>query len=314
MSYSDKKVLVFGATGQQGGSVVSSLLKAGWQVRALVRDPMAQKALALRASGVEVVQGDFADNESIRSAMKGIYGVFSVQPSSPGGGISDEEEVRFGIAIADLALETGVRHLVYSSGGAVGGKLTGMGHFDSKAHIEAHIAALLITSTVIRPASFMEMLVMPGFGLEQGQFNFFVKREQPIQLLAVEDIGKFVAAIFADTQRFSGKTLDIASDVVTGQDLEALFSEAAGRPIHYSRFTDEVLAVHPFLQKLTELVDDGTLRGKADLDFCRSINPEIRSLRSWLAGTGRDAFMAALGTGGNWSYNNQQINNGQPLG
>lgn len=302
MSYSERTVLVFGATGQQGGSVVTALLQAGWQVRALVRDPATQKSVDLHAAGVDVVQGDFADSASIRSAMQGVHGVFSVQPSSPGGAVSDEDEVRFGVSIADLALETGVAHLVYSSGGAVGEKPTGMGHFDSKARIEAHIAALPMTATVIRPASFMEMLVMPGFGLEQGQFNFFVQREQSIQLLAVEDIGKFVAAIFADTGRFAGQTLDIASDVVTGQELETLFSEAAGHPIHYARFSHEVLATSPFLQKLTDLVDDGTLRGKADLDACRSINPEMQSLRSWLAGNGHQAFMAALGSGGTWAY------------
>jgi nucleoside-diphosphate-sugar epimerase len=34
-----KTVLVFGATGQQGGSVATALRSHGWQVKALVRDP-----------------------------------------------------------------------------------------------------------------------------------------------------------------------------------------------------------------------------------------------------------------------------------
>ena len=50
-----------------------------------------------------------------------------------------------------------------------------------------------------------------------------------MQLLAVEDIGKFVVKMFEDSARFGGKTLEIASDVVTGQDLETLFTRAAGR-------------------------------------------------------------------------------------
>lgn len=303
MSHPESRILVFGATGQQGGSVVSALLRAGWQVRALVRNPRVQKCIEMQAAGVEIVQGDFADNASISAAMQGVYGVFSVQPSSPGGTVSDEHEVRFGTTIADLALASGVKHLVYSSGNGVGEKPTGMGHFDSKARIEAHIRALPITATIVRPASFMEMLVMPGFGLEQGCFNFFVEREQSIQILAVEDIGKFVAAIFDDTRYFGGQTFEIASDVVTGQDLENLCTEAAGHPIHYARFTNDVLAANPFLQKLTDLVDNGTLSGKADLNICRSINPEMLSLRSWLAGNGRQAFLQALGTSGAWAYN-----------
>ncbi len=297
-------VLVFGATGQQGGSVANALLAAGWHVRALVREPSSDRSRALRRKDVEVVQGDLADLASMRGAMEGAHGVFSVQPSSPGGTVSDEDEVRFGIAIADLAVESGVKHLVYSSGGAVGDEPTGMGHFDSKARIEAHIRTLPITATVVRPVAFMEMLVMPGFGLDQGRFTFFAKPDQTIQLLAVEDIGKFVAAIFADPARFGGETFEIASDTVTGRDLETLFTEAAGRPITYARFPDQLLAANPFLEKLTALLDEGPLAGHADLDVLRGINPEMQSFRSWLSGRGRAAFRQALGTPGSWAYDN----------
>ena len=105
-------ILVFGATGQQGGSVADALLAANWGVRALVRDPASERAQALRAQGIELVRGNFADVESMRGAMAGAHGVFSVQPSSPGGTLSDEDEVRFGIAVADLAAAAGVEHLV----------------------------------------------------------------------------------------------------------------------------------------------------------------------------------------------------------
>lgn len=298
-----KSILVFGATGQQGGSVAAALLKAGWKVRALVRDVAAPKSVALAEAGVDVVRGDFDDVASLRAAMQGVDGVFSVQPSSPGGTVSDEDEVRFGIAIADVAAEVGVGHLVYSSGGAVRETPSGLGHFDSKARIEAHIRTLPIAATIIRPVAFMEILVMPGFGLDQGQFNFFVQPDQAIQLLAVEDIGKYVAAIFADREKFAGETIEIASDAVTGRELAAAFSEVAGRAITYARFGDDVLAANPFLSKLTALVDAGRLAGSADFDALREMNPEMRSLREWLAGTGRQAFLQALGQAGNWAYN-----------
>lgn len=302
MSDSKQPILVFGATGQQGGSVVAALLEAGWPVRAIVRDPASAKAVALRDAGVELAQGTFTDLETIRAMMKGAHGVFSVQPSSPGSTLSDEDEVRYGVTVADLAAESGVAHLVYSSGGAVGDQPTGLGHFDSKARIEAHVRTLPTPATIIRPAAFMEMLVMPGFGLDEGRFNWFSRRDQAMQLLAVEDIGKFVAAIFADPARFGGQTFEIASDTATGRDLEAAFSEAAGRPIAYARFSDEALVANPFLGKLTALLDAGPLAGHADLDALRKINPQMRSLKVWLAGGGRAAFAQALGTAGAWAY------------
>ncbi|WP_199272413.1 NmrA family NAD(P)-binding protein [Paraburkholderia acidisoli] len=46
-----QRVLVFGATGQQGGAVAAALLAKGWPVRALVRDAKSAKAQALAARG-----------------------------------------------------------------------------------------------------------------------------------------------------------------------------------------------------------------------------------------------------------------------
>ena len=305
MSNSEKSILVLGATGQQGGSVADALLKKGWPVRALVRDPSSAKSVQLREAGVELCQGDMADAVSLRRAMDGAHGVFSVQPSSPGGTVTDEEEEKFGKSVADIAADSSVAHLVYSSVGTVGDQPTGLGHFDSKASIEAHIRTLPITATIVRPVTFMELLVMPGFGLDQGTFAFFARLDQSMQFLAVEDIGKYVAAIFADPARFGGKTFDIASDSLTGSDLQRLFSEAAGRPIGYVRFPEEVLAANPFLGKLTALLDEGPLAGHADLASLREINPEMRSFRSWLHTTGRHPFEQALGTAANWEYNRE---------
>lgn len=303
MSDLKRPILVFGATGQQGGSVTTALLNSGWPVRALVRDATSAKSVALRDARVELVNGTLSDNMAIRHAMEGVYGVFSVQPSSPGGQVSDEEEVRYGIGIADLANASGVEHLVYTSGAAVGDEPTGMGHFDTKARIEAHIRTLPITSTIVRPAAFMEMLMMPGFGLDEGRFTFFPKPDQSMQFIAVEDIGKFVVPIFRDRARFGGETFEIASNSVTGRDLGTLFTKAAGRPITYARFPDAVLAANPFLAALTALMDQGPLAGHADLDALRDINPEMQSFATWLAGSGRKAFEHALGTAGTWEYN-----------
>lgn len=296
-------ILVFGATGQQGGSVARALINKGWPVRVMVRNPSSPESLALRDAGAELVAGNFDDIEVMRGAMTGAYGVFSVQPSSPGGTVTDDDEVRYGKTIASLASECGVQHLVYSSGGAVSDRPTGVAHFDTKAEIERHIHTLPIVSTIVRPATFMELLVMPGFGLDEGQFHFFMQPDGVMQVLAVEDIGKIVAAIYAQPERFKGKTFEIASDVVTGLQLQELFSAAAGRLITYSRFSDAVLTANPFLQKLTALSDDGRLVGHASLEEMRQLNPQLQSFESWLAGNGRDAFERALAFSAKWEFN-----------
>ncbi|MCP1634743.1 NmrA/HSCARG family protein [Kerstersia gyiorum] len=285
-----RSILVLGATGRQGGSVAKALLKARWPVRAFVQDPSEPASIALREAGAELVQGALQETDVIASAMKDIHGVFCVMPAN----LSAEDEVRYGTRVADLAAKFRVDHFIYSSGASAGDELTGVPRFDAKPRIEAHVRKLPLAATIVRPMIFMEMLVRPGFGLDEGRLVSLIQRDHSIQLTAVQDIGKIVAAMFADKARFAGKTLKIASDRVTGRELEAAFSEAAGRPITYTRFPDEVLAANADLAHMASSLEDGPLAERVDLDLMREINPELVSLRSWLMNGGREKLEQAL--------------------
>ena len=80
-------IVVIGATGKQGGSVVTSILNDPaatdrFQIRAVTRDTGKDNAKKLAARGVEVVQADLNDVASLRKAISGAYGVFAVRPPS----------------------------------------------------------------------------------------------------------------------------------------------------------------------------------------------------------------------------------------
>ncbi len=296
---SGETIVVFGGTGQQGGSVARALRLDGWRVRALVRDTTSKKAKMLVAQGIETVQGDLADSSSIQAAMAGADGVFSVQPSSGQGaayGVTDEDEVRYGKLVADIAVASGVHYFVYSSANAAGPTATGIGHFDSKSEIEAHIRRLSFSSTIIRPSAFMEILALPGMGLDRGEFSFLMKPDQAMQFIAVEDIGKIVASIFASPAKFRSRTFEIAGDVVTGNELAEKFTRASGRQITYHRFPDELLEQNPFLGGLAGLVDQGRLAGNADIAALRMEFPRLLTMDAWLEGAGRPALLAAIQT------------------
>ena len=99
-----------------------------------------------------------------------------------------------------------------------------------------------------------------------------------MQVLAVEDIGHLAAHLPRGAD-LPGKTFEIASDSVTGRQLEALFSAAAGRPIPYSRQFPMRCWPPALLHKLTGLVDDGRLAGHADLDAMRHCARRTARLR-----------------------------------
>lgn len=286
--------LVFGATGQQGAAVARALRKAGREVRAFVRDPQSGNSRELVAEGITLAVGDLFDRGSIDRAMTGIRGVFSVQTSSPSGLVTDDQEVAQGKTIADSAVAAGVAHLVYSSGGAAGKGHTGMGHFDSKSRIEEHIRRLPIAATITRPASFMEMMMLPGMGLNTGVFTFFMKRDQSMQMIALNDLGRINARILCQPERYAGQTLELSGQDVTGGNLEEAFSRAAGRPIRYERFSEELLAGHDFLRRLTVLVDNGVVAGVADIAALeREFGPMLK-LDQWLSGPGKSLFEDAF--------------------
>lgn len=283
-----RTVAVLGATGQQGGSVSDALLAAGWTVRAVVRNPGGPRARSLAAAGAEIVRGDLADPESLRAAFAGAHGVFSVQPSSgqAGAGVSDDDEIRYGVAVADAAEHSGARHLVYSSMIAAGPEPTGVRHFDVKSRIEDHVRSLGITTTVVRPATFMELLPAatdPG----RGELTFLMRPDQAMQLVAVQDIGRVAAEILGAPDRFGGRTVEIAGDALTGTEIADQVAHAARRPITYRRVPQGLLDQDEVLTRSAALVDDGRLAGRADLEALRATFPFLLRFDQWLAGPGQ---------------------------
>ena len=74
-----KTIVVFGATGAQGGGLAHAILNdpaSEFSVRAVTRDPDSDKAKELAARGAEVVAGDVDDPESLAKVLKGAYGAF----------------------------------------------------------------------------------------------------------------------------------------------------------------------------------------------------------------------------------------------
>src|SRR3990172_11772709 len=111
-------IVVCGATGQQGGAVIESLLKKQqWNVIALSRNPEGPQAAGLRNSGVKVIKADMEDKASLVNAFRGASGVFGMtQPwTADYKKCIPDTEIKQGRNIADACIENGVNHLVLTS-------------------------------------------------------------------------------------------------------------------------------------------------------------------------------------------------------
>jgi uncharacterized protein YbjT (DUF2867 family) len=100
-----------------GAAVARTLITHGWKVRALVRDPSTPAAQHLTKNTIELIKGDLFTTASIEEALRGMYGVFSVQTSLAEHGVGGE--IIQGTLLADAAAKAQVQPFVYSSiGGA----------------------------------------------------------------------------------------------------------------------------------------------------------------------------------------------------
>ncbi|TIT75741.1 MAG: NmrA/HSCARG family protein [Mesorhizobium sp.] len=277
---SKRTFLVTGATGQQGGAVARALLSRGHSVKALTRRPDSDAARQLASGGATVVAGDLADAASVVDAARGVDTMFLMGNSYEAG---LEEETRQGIVAADAAKAAGIGHLIYSSV-ADADKQTGIPHFESKFLVERHIAGLGIPYTISAPVAFMENAVAPwsAGALSQGIQAFALPAKRPLQLVAVADIGAFVAALAERRESVFGRRFDFAGDELSGEDQAKILSKAIGRPISYQEIpiavarqqSADAAAMFEWFDRVGYDVDIATLRK----DF-----PEVRwhSFADW---------------------------------
>ena len=110
-------ILVFGATGKQGGTVVRALLqsKDKFRIRGATRNPDSEKGKALRDQGVEVVKADLNDKQSIQRAVQGTQGVFLVTDTNYAAPDMYAAELQQIKNIADACKEAGVGKVVFST-------------------------------------------------------------------------------------------------------------------------------------------------------------------------------------------------------
>ena len=217
MVANQRKILVTGATGQQGGSLARLLLQKNIKFMHL-HEILNQLQQDLRNKGANIVKGDLDDPHSLQHVVKDVESVFLMGTPFEDG---TEGEIRRGKLMADIAKENKVEHLVYSSV-ANADKNTGIPHFESKYKVEQHIKNLGLPHTIIGPTFFMENLLGPG--LEQGQLALPLSSSTILQQSALQNIAEFSALVLERHKPFLDKGIDIASDEITGEQAAEILS------------------------------------------------------------------------------------------
>ncbi|KNE62263.1 hypothetical protein AMAG_07499 [Allomyces macrogynus ATCC 38327] len=244
-------IAVVGATGVQGGSVVSTLMRTGqWTVRALSRDPRSDRARELAGKGVDVIKCDIDLREDLEAAFDGADAVFAMTNfwdviTLARGDINFE--YRQGKLMADVAKAKGVKHFIWSSLPNVHeishGTLTCIPS-TNKARVEAYVRSINLPSTFVYIGMYMASL-QSQFApkrLADGSYEWStpIRGDVPIPLADPEnDLGVLVYELLA--QEPTGKRVPLFSDHLTLNDVAAAFCDVTGLRATYRHapLTDE---------------------------------------------------------------------------
>ncbi|MGW1695299.1 NmrA/HSCARG family protein [Streptomyces sp. NPDC002399] len=258
-------IAVLGATGGQGGAVARALLEAGHGVRAVVRDPGSGRAKALAVAGAEVVPGDLFDAASLAEAFRGTKAAFAVTTPFQDG---LDAEVAQGAAIVRAAADAALPHLVLASV-ASADRDTGVPHFETKARTEELLADSGLPATVVAPTYFYDNALGAMDEVAAGLLTMPLPGDTPLQQVARQDLGRVVAAVVADPDRWTGQRIEVAGDDPTPVRMAEEIGRAAGGAVAFRR---------------------------TPLEDLRTINPDMFAMYRFLTDTGYQVDLEALRT------------------
>lgn len=291
-----RRLLVTGATGKQGGALISALLSKQTQpfeIYALTRNKSSRGAQALATKpNVRVIEGDFSDVDAIFKQVPNPWGLFSV--TMP---MNAKTEERQGKAMVKAAVDAGVKHIVFTATER-GGQLesdtnpTVVPHFASKYNIEQDIMDKArhseqgTTWTFLRPVAFFENLSNNFLGKGFVAMWRLNGLDRKLQMISTKDIGKIAAEAFlnADKDEYRNQAISLAGDELSPNEAARIFKETTERelPETYS-FVGSGLR-WALREQLGIMFDWFKSDGfKVDVGGLRSRYPFLQDFRSWLA-------------------------------
>lgn len=303
----DKKLIaVVGATGAQGGGLVRALARDGtFAIRALTRDVTSDKAKALATLGASVVAANLDDIESLKRAFDGAYGAFCL--TNYWEHFSPERELAQARAQARAAKHAGVQHVIWSTLEdtrrwvplADDRMPTLMGkykvpHFDAKGEANVEFTSLGMPTTLFHTSFYWENLIYFGAGPKKGPDGKLAitmpMADKRLPGIAVEDIGKCALGLFKRGSEFIGKTIGVAGEHLTGNQMAAALTEALGQEVRYDAVQPDEYAKLGFpgaddLANMFQFKRDfqSDYVGLRSLSFSQALNPELQTFEMWLA-------------------------------
>lgn len=215
-------ILVTGASGNVGSSVLQELIRAGAPVRGMYRS---SEDTAKAPAGANPVIADFADRASLDHALKGVHRVYLVCSPIP-------QLVELEGNVVDACREYGIQHLVLNSafGAGVYDKSFPRWHFQ----VEQRVHQSGVPATVLRPESFMQNIANFYAGSIKSDRAFYAAGgNAPIAFVDVRDIAAVAAKVLTSDDH-AGRTYTLTGpEALSYAQIAEKLSKLLGTTIKY---------------------------------------------------------------------------------
>lgn len=256
-------LLVTGATGNNGSEIIKRLAMQNVPVRAMVRD----RAKAMTAPNVEVVEADFDRPETLLSALSGVDRAFLLTNSS-------EHAEAQQLAFVEAAKQSGVAQIVKLSQFAAD-RNSPVRFLRYHAAVEAAIQASGMAYTFLRPNLFMQGLLNFKSTIASQNAFYAAIGDAKVSMIDVRDIADVAIAALTEPGH-EGKIYDLTgAQALTHTEAAQYLSDAIGRKINFvdispDQMLETLLSVHFPTWQAEGLIEDYAhyRRGEASMVAC----------------------------------------------
>ncbi len=302
-----KIIVVFGATGAQGGGLARAICKdinGEFACRAITRDKDSDKAKELANLGAEVVNADIDDPGSLLKAMEGAYGAYCV--TFFWSHFSPEREMEEARNMAEAAKACGLKHLIWSTFEDTRKYIpleddrmpTLMGnykvpHFDAKGEANHFFTDNGVPTTFLLTCFYWDNMIYFGMGPKKGADGnlvlTFPMGEKRLSGISSDDIGKCAYGIFKKGQELIGKTVGIAGEHLTGAEMADALTKVLAKKVTYQAISpDDYRSLgFPGAEDLGNMFQfyqefEREFTAARSVEFSKELNPSLKTFEMFL--------------------------------
>jgi uncharacterized protein YbjT (DUF2867 family) len=295
-------ILVLGATGVQGGSVIKTLIKNNkYYIYGTTRNVESESSIALKKKGVKMIKCNLSKKEDIENAFENVDIIFAVTNfwDSEIFGKDPNEEERQGKMIADVAKDKNIKWLIWSSLPNVknesDGKLNEVVHFTGKNNVEQYIKQLGIPATFVYLSvyystigNFFKIYDEPN-GTKILPIPYYNEKTE-IEFVDAEDTtGPIVSHIIENKEKYLYSIIPISCQRLTFNEIAELYGKKIGKKIKVINVDRKIIAEkYPNLNneeiiQMCEWYNYGVY-GKNNISYkdTKNIYPNVKSFKDFL--------------------------------